>query len=106
MRLIEQFQTSLFFYEKISRYKNANQTKTNQQNKNKRTTNNKGNNFLRIKSSKREKNGWFWFDLRFCSAKSFRKKIDLFEIVLLISFTILMMCTPINLPIENLFVRN
>ena len=47
-----------------------------QQNKNKRTKNNKGNNFLRMKSSRRGKIGYF----------EFLKKI---EIVLISLFTIL-----------------
>ena len=57
-------------------YKNANQTKTNQQNKIKQTNKqkkNKGKNFSRIKTSKREKIGWFWVDFRFCTREIFSK---------------------------------
>ena len=39
----------------------------------------------------------------FVHLKSFRKKKN--EIVLMTSFTILLTCTPINPPIENLFVH-
>ena len=45
--------------------------------------------------------GWFAF---LCTQKLFVKK-SLLEIVLITSFTILLMCTPINPPIENLFVH-
>ena len=87
MRLLGQLQTSLFCFTKRFRaYENANQTKTNHQNKIKRTKNNKGNNF-----SRRE--NWLvlvWFAF----------------IVLTTSFTILLTCTPINPPVENLSVRN
>ena len=74
MRLLGQFQTSLYFFTKRFRgYKKANQTKTNQQNKTKRTKNNKCNHFLPIKTSNRKKIG---FDLIcvFVRGKSFRKK--------------------------------
>ena len=44
----------------------------------------------------------------FVRLKSFRKnkqnKINRLEIILITSFTILLKCTPINCPIENLFV--
>ena len=57
--------------------------------------NNKGNNFLCIKTSQREKIGWFWFDLRFCtheifSQKNKTKQKNWFEIVLITSFTMLL----------------
>ena len=42
----------------------------------------------------------------FVRLKSFRKKkINCLEIVLITSYTKLLTCTPINPPIENLFVR-
>ena len=71
-------------------YKNANQTKTNQQNKSKRTKNNKGNNFLGIKNSDRGKIGYFalWYFLY--AQNLFVKKIDWLEVVLIASFTILL----------------
>ena len=50
------FKSVYFFQEK-----NANQTKINQQNKNKRTKNNNGNNFSRTKTSKRGKIVYFAF---------------------------------------------
>ena len=43
------------FFTKRFLHKNANQIKTNQQNKNKRTLSNKGNGFLRTKTSKMKK---------------------------------------------------
>ena len=49
------------FYEKIWAHKNANQTKTNQQNKTKWEKNNKGKNFSCIKTPKREEIGYFAF---------------------------------------------
>ena len=61
IRLSGQFQGGLFFiYEKIFwAYNNANQAKTNQQNRNEQTKNNEGNNFSRIKTSKRGEIGYF-----------------------------------------------
>ena len=52
---------SIFFTKKHWVHKNANQAKTKQQNKNKLTKNNKGNNFLCIKTSMRGKTGYFVF---------------------------------------------
>ena len=43
----------IFLTKKVWAHENANQTKTNLQNKIKRAKNNKGNNFLRTKTSKR-----------------------------------------------------
>ena len=54
-------------------YKSTDQTKTNQQNKIEKTKNNKGNNFLRIKTSKRV----FGLICIFVHAKSFHKKSKL-----------------------------
>ena len=42
-----------FFTKRLCTYKNANQIKTQQQNKTKQTKNNKRNNFLHVKTSKR-----------------------------------------------------
>ena len=69
---------------------NANQTKTNQQNKSKRTKNNKGNNFLGIKNSDSGEIGYFalWYFLY--AQNLFVKKIDWLEVVLIASFTILL----------------
>ena len=68
----------LFFAKKFHVYKNANQTKTNLENKIKRTKNSKSLNFSRIKTSNRGKPkpiiGWFWFDLHFCSRETFSQK--------------------------------
>ena len=69
---------------------NMSQTKTNQQNKNKRTKNNKGNNFSRGKTSKRVKIVCFVF----------LKKI---EIVLIASFTVLLNYAVSTLPLSNYF---
>ena len=58
-------------------HKNVNQTKTNLQNKNKRTKNNKGNMFLGAKKLLRR---WTIFVLRFCAflrSKSFHKENEL-----------------------------
>ena len=51
----------IFFKKNFERTKNANQVtkQTNQRNKSKRTLNNKSNNFLRTKTSKRVEN-WFF----------------------------------------------
>ena len=45
MRLSGQFEVKFFFTKKFKTDKNANQTKIKYQNKDKRTKNNKGNNF-------------------------------------------------------------
>ena len=86
-------------------HKNPNQAKTSWQNKIKQTLNN-GNNFSCVQKLLR---GWKWFVLRFgafCAINLFWKKnINSLEIVLITSNTILLACTPINPPIENLFVR-
>ena len=54
--------------------------------------------------------GWFWFDLRFCALKIFfffenKKELDWIEIALTASFTTVLTCTLINLPVKNLLVR-
>ena len=86
-------------------HKNTSQAKTNWQNKKKKQTlNNKGNNFSRAQKLLIV---WKLFVLRlmpFLRSKFFRKKIRRSEIVLITSFAILLRCTPINTPIENLFV--
>ena len=48
-----------FFAKKILHAQKDSQTKINQQNKYKLTLNNKGNNFLRIQTSRREKVAYF-----------------------------------------------
>ena len=47
---------------------------------------------------------YMYFEL-FLRVKSSRKKIKTFGVVWMASFTLLLMCTPINPPIVNLFVR-
>ena len=86
------FQTCLFififFYEKISPQQKHSQANINQQNKVKQTLNNKGNNFLRAETSKREgESRLFCVLVLFVRAKSFRKKeLNRLEIVLITSF--------------------
>ena len=46
----------------------------------------------------------FWVLVLFVRSKSFHKK-NWLEIVLIASYTILVICTPINPPIEGFFVR-
>ena len=48
---------------------------------------------------------WFLLVMCFCAFKIFKKKNRL-EIVLITSYTILLMCTPIEHPIENYFSTN
>ena len=81
---------SVFFTKTFWVYKNANQIKINQQNKIKRIKHNKSNNFSRIKTSKRGKIVHF----------AFLKKA---EIVLIVSFTILMNYAVSTLPLSNYF---
>ena len=55
MGLSRQFQACLFFYENILRVQKHSQANINQQNKIKRTLDNKGNNFFGTEISKRVK---------------------------------------------------
>ena len=80
----------IFFTKKFWVCKNANQIKTNQQNKIKRIKNNKSNSFSRIKTSKRGT----------IVHLAFLKKA---EIVLLVSFTILLNYAVSTLPLSNYF---
>ena len=60
MRLLRQFQAILFFLRKdFERTETQIKPKLTNKNTNKRTKNNKGNNFSHIKTSKREKIGYF-----------------------------------------------
>ena len=69
------------------------------------TKNKKGNNFLRTKTSKIGKMVCLHFDAFFYVQNLFLKqKINRFEIVLITSYTILLTCTPIYPPMQNLFV--
>ena len=78
MRLSRQFLASLFcFTKRFLRTKTQIKPNITNKNTNKRTKNNKGSNFLRRKTSKRGKIGYF----------AFLKKI---ETVLIASFTILL----------------
>ena len=52
---IKTISSQFFFMKRFWAYKNANQAKNNLRNKKKQTKNNKGNNFLHIKTSKRVK---------------------------------------------------
>ena len=106
MRLSRQFKASLFFLRKdFERTKAQIKPKQTNKNKNKRTKNNKGNNFLLIKTSKRTKIGYFalWCFL-YAQNIFVKRKINWLKIVLITSFTLLLACTPINPPFENLFV--
>ena len=79
IRLSGQFQACLsFIYKKIFwAYNNANQAKTNQQNRNKQTKNNKGKKFLRIKTSKRGEIGYFALWCFLYAQNLFVKKLKL-----------------------------
>ena len=67
------------------------QAKTNQQNKNKQTLNNKANNFLRAQKLLRGWKSFIYVWVLFLHLKSFRKtKINRLETVLRTSFTILL----------------
>ena len=79
-----------FFTKKFLQHKNANQIKTNQQNKNKQTLNNKGNGFWSTKTSKRGKTVCFAF---------FKKT----ELILITSFTILLNYAVSTLQLSNYF---
>ena len=108
MRLSGHFLISLFSFstKRFWAYKKGNQPKQISKTTNKRTKNNKGNNFLHKKLQR----GWKYVILRFdafCKLKIFSlKKINWLEVLLIASSTILLACSPINLPIWDLFVRS
>ena len=83
---------SIYFYEKISSAQKCKSTKNQLTKQNKQMTNNRGNDFSRTKTSKRVKIVCFAF-------------LEKIEIVLITSLPILLTCTPINPPIENLFAH-
>ena len=107
MRLSGQFWVCLyFFYEKILSAQKHAQSKNQLTKQNKRTLHNNGNKFSPAQKLLR---GWKSFVLHFCTflcSRFFRtKRINRLEIVLITSYTLLPTCTPLNPPIENLFVR-
>ena len=77
----------LFFYEKILRAQKHSEANINQQNNNKLTLNNKGNNFSHAQTSKRVKVACFAFWCFLCARNLFVKKIiNRLEIALIASF--------------------
>ena len=77
MKLSGQFHACLFFsYKNISRAQKHLQANINQQNRIKQTLNNKGNNFLPAKASRRVKVACFAFWCFLCAQNLFVKKIN------------------------------
>ena len=109
LRLLGQFQTSLFVltkkHVKKKRQKNNSEAKITEQNKNKQTKNNKDNNFLRKKTFEREKIVYFAFWCFFYAQVLvfFVKKINCFEIALITSNTIPLKCVPLR-PAVHFFI--
>ena len=100
LRLLGQFQ---FFYEKVLSAQQHLTTK-NQLPKQKQT--NKKQQRKQFFAQKNFYEGGKFIILHFgvfLRSKYFRKKLNRFEIVLITSNTILLTCTPSNLPIKNLF---
>ena len=98
---------SLFFLRKYfectktrHKQKPTNKTKTSKHRRTKTTI------FTDTKTSKRVKIVCFALWYIFCVQNIFVKKINRLEIVLITSFTMLLMCTPINPPTKNLFFIN